>query len=111
MAIDEIEALEAVARQRGDVVADDGDERRGTQGDGAGKGQVMLRVADIDRRADQRARGLADARRDRLGADRVRADEAVGTVLLGRADGHDDALGVAEIGLDLFPGLEMEQHG
>src|SRR6185312_7210942 len=107
MAVDEIEALEAVARQRSEVVADDRDERRWPQGDAAGKGQVMLRVADIDGRPDQRAHRLADAGADCLGADRVGADEAVRPVLLGRADRHDDALGCLEIILDLLPGLEM----
>src|SRR6185437_7046979 len=40
MAVDEIEALEAMARQRLDVVADDSDQGRWPQGDAAGKGQV-----------------------------------------------------------------------
>ena len=56
------------------------------------------------------AGGLADTFGDHLGTNRIGADEAVGPVLLGRADRHDDALGGAEIGFDLFPGLEMEQH-
>ncbi len=72
---------------------------------------MVLRHADADGRADQGAERLADLPADEFGADRVRADQPVRPVLLGRADRDDDALGVLEIGVDLFPGLQMQLHG
>ena len=66
---------------------------------------MMLGHPDRDGRSDERSSGLTDAPSDDLGADRVSADQAGRTVLLGRADGQDDATARSKILLDLYPGL------
>src|SRR3546814_6916023 len=48
--------------------------------------------------------------RSDLGADREGADQAVRAMLLGRADGDDDAGRALQIRLNLFPGAQMQQH-
>ena len=51
---------------------------------------------------------LADAAGDDLGAQRVSADQAVRAVLLGGADGQDDAVGLFEVGFHLLPCLVLQ---
>ncbi len=110
MAVEEIEAVEAVARQRLHHVAHDGDQGRGPQGHGAGEGHVMLGHADRNRRRDQRLHRLAQAAANDLGGQGVGADQAVGPVLLGGADRHDDSGAGLEVFLDLGPGAKLQQH-
>jgi hypothetical protein len=110
MAVEEIEAVEAVPRQGIHHVLDDGDQRRGTQRHRAGKRHVVLGHADIQRRRDHRAGLLADAARNGLGANGVGPDQAVRPVLLGRADGDDDAALALEVLFDLLPCAELKEH-
>ncbi len=110
MAVDEEEAAKAVASKRQDVVADDRDQRGRPDRHRAGEPHVMHGNADADRRADHDVAGVAHAAGDHFGADGVRADQAVGTVLFGRPDRQDDALGLAEIGFDFLPRLVLQQH-
>src|SRR5262249_19117911 len=110
MAVEEIKALEAVAGERDDVVADDGDQGRRPHRHRAREAEMGLRHADAGGRAGEGADPLAAAAPDPLPADRIGADEAVRPVLLGRADRNDDAFGALKIGLDLFPGLKMQLH-
>ena len=60
----------------------------------------MLGHPDRDRRGDECSSGFADAAGDDLGANRVGADKADRTMLLGRADGQDDATARSKILLD-----------
>ncbi len=110
VAVDEEEAVEAVARQRDDDVAHHQDERRRPERDGAGEGHVMLRHADRYGRRDQGAGLLAHAREADLPGERVGADQPGRAVLLGRADRHDDPGAPLEIGFDLGPGGKLKLH-
>ena len=71
---------------------------------------MMLGHPDRDGRSDERSSGLTDTPSDDLGADRVGADQAGRTVLLGRADRQDDAPARFEVGLDLHPSLQLQLH-
>ena len=71
---------------------------------------MMLGHPDRDGRSDERSGGLTDTASNDLGTDRVGADKAGRTVLLGRADGQDDAPARFEVGLDLHPSLQLQLH-
>ena len=71
---------------------------------------MMLGHPDRDRRSDERSGGIADPASNDLGSDRVGADEADWYVLLGRADGQDDAPARFGVGLDLHPSLQLQLH-
>ena len=58
--------------------------------------------------ADHGGGSVSDAAGDDLGAQRVGADQPVGAMLLGRADGQDDAVGVLEVGFHLLPRLVLQ---
>jgi hypothetical protein len=111
VAVQEIKAVEAVARQRVHRVADHRHEGRGLEADRAGEAQVVLRHADADGGRDQRLEALAQALGHRLRADGVGAEQTVGAMLLGRADRKDDGRRALQIGVDLLPGLELQPHG
>jgi hypothetical protein len=70
----------------------------------------MLGHAEAKRRRHQGPCRRADALRDQLGAERVGADQAVRSMLLGRADRQKDAPTVLQITLDLLPGAACQQH-
>ena len=70
----------------------------------------MLRLADIEGGADQKARFVARAPRDDFRAQRIGAEQAVRPMLLGRADGNEDGLRSGQIGLDFRPGGKMKLH-
>ncbi len=53
---------------------------------------------------------VARAARDDLCAQRIGAEQPVGAVLLGRADGNDDGLRGREIGFNFRPGGKVELH-
>ena len=97
-------------RQRHHRVAHDGDQRGRLQRDRAGEVEMMLRHADRNGRRHQRAHLLAGAAGDHLGGQRVGADQARGAMLLGRADGDDDAGLGLEIVVDELPGFELKLH-
>ncbi|MBO6635373.1 MAG: hypothetical protein JJ937_12590 [Parvibaculum sp.] len=111
MPVEEIDALETVPRERPYPVVDRGDHGGGTERHRAREAEMMLRDADIEGRPDKEARFRARAMRDRLRADRIRADEPVRPVLLRRADGDHDSLRLLKIGLDFGPARMMQQHG
>jgi hypothetical protein len=71
---------------------------------------VVLGHSDAERGRHQGIDIFAHAPSDELGANGVGADEAVGAVLFGGANGNDDAFGAFEIALDLLPGAKVEQH-
>jgi hypothetical protein len=71
---------------------------------------VMLRLADIEGGTDQDARLVAGPLADDLRTQRVGAQQAIGAVLFGGADGDQDGLGAGQIGLDLGPGGKMKLH-
>ena len=110
VAVDEQEPLEAMFRQRRDIVADDQHQGRGPERHRAGKFHVVRRHADTDGRPDETAGRLADTQRDFLGADRIGADQPVGAVLLGGADRQDDAARRLQIVFDLGPGAKLKAH-
>ena len=72
---------------------------------------MVLGHSDADGRADQGVLLLSHCPRHHLGADRVRSDEPVRPVLLGRADRDDDRGGPLKICFHLLPGAELELHG
>ncbi len=71
----------------------------------------MLRHADRDGGRHERADFFSDAARDRLGGERVGADQDGRPVLLGLADRPDDAGPGLEILLDELQGIELKLHG
>src|SRR5258705_503806 len=71
---------------------------------------MMLRHANRDRRRDERPGDLTDTPRDYLGADRIGADQADRTVLLGRADRQNYSAAGPKIRLDLLPSLQLQLH-
>ncbi len=100
MAVEQVDLPEPRGRERRDDILHHGGERRGPERDRTGKAQVELRHAVGQRGRDQNTPFAAEAAGDRLRAEVIRADQAIGTVLLGRADRHDDALLVRQIGGD-----------
>ena len=110
MAVDEEKAREAVSCQRNHRIAYHGHQGARPHGDRPREAQVMLRHADRDGRRHQRAYFLADAAADHLRGQRVGADQAGRTMLLGRADRDDDAGLGLEIVVDEFPRLELQLH-
>src|SRR4051812_44949174 len=110
MTVDEQEALEAVFRQRRDIVADDQHQGRWPERHRAWKFHVVSRHADTDGRPDESAGRLADTQRDLFGTDRIGADQPVGAMLFGGADRQDDAARRFEIVFDLGPGAELKAH-
>ena len=110
VAVDEIEAPEAVLRQRCDAIAEHGEQRRRPERHRAGKAHVMLRHADRQHRRDQPSGRVADAARDCIGADRVGADQSIRAMLFGRADRQHDAGAVTKIRFDLGPCAGGELH-
>ena len=72
---------------------------------------MMLRHSDTDGRTHQGVLLLSHRPRHHFGTDRIRADEPVRPVLLGRADGNDDRGGPLKICFHLLPGAELELHG
>jgi hypothetical protein len=105
MAVEPVDALEAVAHEACRPVLHRRDHGRGPERDRSRETQMMLRLADIEGRPDQDVRIVRRrAMRDDLRAQRVGAEEPVRPMLLGRADGDDDALRVLEISIDLGPG-------
>jgi hypothetical protein len=77
----------------------------------AGETHVMHRDADPDGRADHRIGGVADGTGDHLGANGIRADQPVRSMLFGRADGQNNSLRPGQVGFDFLPGLMLQQHG
>ena len=71
---------------------------------------MMLCLADIECGADQKAAFIPRPLADDLGTQRVGAQQPVGTMLLGGADGDQDRLGPGQIGFDLGPGGMMKLH-
>ena len=71
---------------------------------------MVLRLADIESGPDQKFAIRAGAPADDLRAQRVGAQQAIGAVLFGGADGDQDGLGAGKIGLDLRPGGKMKLH-
>ena len=110
VAIEEEDVGEAVVGERRDGVAQHRDQGAGPQGEAAGKGQVVLRHADRLGRTDQHPVTLAQRPGNRLGAERIGADRAVGAVLLGGTDGQDDARRVCQVGFHLLPGGVLQSH-
>src|SRR5579871_4816472 len=87
MAIQPVETLETVARERLRPVEHRGDDGGVTQRDGARKRHVMLGLSDIEGGANENARLVAGAARNDLRAQRVGAEQAVRSVLFRRSDG------------------------
>ena len=110
VAVEPIEALEAVARQRLRPVHHRRDHRGGAQGDRARERHVMLRLPDIEGRPDQDAALVARALGDDLRAQRIGAEQPVRPMLLRRADGNENGLRRLQIFVDFRPGGEMELH-
>ena len=71
---------------------------------------MMLGDANIEGWSDQQPGFRAGLGGDHFRADGVSADQPVGTMLLGGADGDDDPLAAGQISLDLWPGRVMQQH-
>ncbi len=104
VAVEEEDVSEAMPRQRLHGVAQHGDQRAGTQADGAGKGQVVLSHAQVLGRRHQHAVTLTDLPGDGFRADGVGSHQTVGAVLFGGADRYDDTGLAGQVGLDLLPG-------
>ncbi len=104
MAVDEQEALEAVLHQRGDHVAHHRDQCGRSQRDGSGEAQVMLGHADGQCGRHQGADRIADALGDEFCIQMIGADQAVRPMLLGGADGDDDAARSAQVLFNFMPG-------
>ena len=111
MPVEEIDCVETVPGQRLDIVRHTGDEGARAQRDAAGKREMVLRHSDTDGRAHQGVLLLSDRARHHFRTDRVRADEPVRPVLLGRTDRNDDRGGPLKICFHLLPGAELELHG
>ena len=111
MPVDEIEAAKAVAGERADTIAQDRDQGRGPEAHRAGETQMVLGHAHRNGGSDEGVDPVAHRLRQVLGANRIGADQAIGPVLFGRSDGHDDAVAVRQIALHIGPGLQMQKHG
>ena len=72
---------------------------------------MVLRLADIEGGPDQDSRLVARPLADDFRAQRVGAQQPVGAMLFGGADGDQDGLGLGQVGLDLGPGGQMKLHG
>ena len=70
----------------------------------------MLRHPKGNGRSDQGIGSLADAAGDRLGADRIGADQPDRSMLLGRADRQDHGAARPQIGLDFRPTQQLQLH-
>ncbi len=100
MAVEQVDPPEARGGERRDDVLHHGGKRRGPERDRARETEMKLRHAVGQRRRDHDASLAAEAAGDRLRAEMVRADQPIGAMLLGRADRHDDALLLRQIGGD-----------
>ena len=109
--VEEIDCVESMPGQRFDIVRHAGDEGAWTQRDAAGKREVVLGHSDTDGRAHQGVLLFSYRPGHHFGTDRVRPDEPVRPVLLGRADGDDDRGAPLKICFHLLPGAELELHG
>ena len=67
-------------------------------------------LADSEGWADQKAALVTCPLADDFRTQRVGAQQTVGTMLFGRADGDQDGFGFGQIGLDLGPSGKMELH-
>src|SRR5690242_16509149 len=70
----------------------------------------MLRLADIEGRADQKSRLVPCPLCDHFRAQRIRAQQTVGPMLLGRADWYDDGLRLLKVGTDFGPRRKVKLH-
>ena len=112
VAVEPVDALEAVSAQGIAPVADRGDHGAGAQGQSAGEAEVVLRAAHGKGRADKNVRVVLRRRFGNDGrADGVGADQAARAVLFHGTDGHDQAAAFVEIGFDIAPGGQAQQHG
>ncbi len=111
MAVDEEEPAEPVSSEGEHHVPHHGHEGHGPQGDRSWEGHVVLGHTHREGGGDGRPCQLGGSPRQGLGADGVGADEPGGAVLLGGADGHDDAFRILQIPLHLRPGHELQSHG
>ena len=111
VAVEEIDLLEPVGRERSAPVTDGGDEGRGPQGDGAREAQMMLGHADVEGGRHQDVAALLGLMGDDLWAQPVGAQQAGGAMLLVGADGNDHCLRALQEALDLGPGGQVKQHG
>ena len=111
VSVEEVAPFESMPGEGLHDVAHHRDEGARAQGDGAGEPEVVLGHADAQRRRHHDVDLLAHPARHYLGTQRIGADEPVGSVLLGRSDGDDDAVRSFEVGVDFLPGGELKQHG
>ena len=110
VAVQEVEAAEAVPVEAPDDVVDHRHERARTEGDGAGEAHVVGGHPVGERRRDEDAGRLACGAGDAVGGEEIGAAEPVWPVLLGTADGNDDGVGRRQVALDLRPGEMGELH-
>ena len=68
---------------------------------------MVLRIANRQRRPDQRIELLADATSDHFRTNRIGADQTIRPMLLGRADGYDNAAAVSQPLFHFLPGTKM----
>ena len=97
-------------RQAFHIIFNDRNQRSGADGDGASKAQMMLSHAHFDGRADQDAGLLGEVFGNPYRTDDVRADHAIGAMLLMRTNWHDDALFLLQVLFGLAPGQVLEVH-
>ncbi len=68
---------------------------------------MVLSITDGNGRPDQGVQFVTNTSRNNLRADRIRADQAVRAVLLGRADWNNDAAALLQALFDFLPGAKM----
>ena len=110
MPVEQIDALEAMPRERGHPVMDRRNHGRWTKSYRPGKAEMVLRNADIESRPNEKPCLFARAPRNRLGADRIRTDKPGWPMLLRRADGNNDSPRPLKIGLHFRPARMMQKH-
>ena len=110
MAVQPVDALKAVARQRLGPVHHRRDHGGRAQGDGAGKRHVMLRLADIESGTDQEIAIVAGALPMISGHSASVPSRPLGPCCSVEPIGIRMALERGQIGLDLRPGRKMKLH-
>ena len=111
VAVDHINPLESVARQRKNQVMEHCQQGGGLKAHGAGEAQMVLGHAKGLGGGHQHAGAASHRQGHGLGGEGIGADGAGGAVLFGGAQGHDHPLAPLQIGLNLGPGAQLQADG